>query len=92
MGLRRAARYGEELLALIGGEEVAVGGEAATTVENADDNTNQNGYRTHLEAAERLLRDGRGADAVPELGRALELGGEEARREVDELLGRISVT
>ena len=26
-----------------------------------------NGFRTHLEAAERLLREGRGADAVPEL-------------------------
>ena len=47
----------------------------------------QNGYREHLETAGRLLQSGRGADAVPALARALELGGEEARREVDELLG-----
>ena len=41
--------------------------------------TDENGFRTHLAAAQRLLRDGRGADAVPELDRALQLGGEEAR-------------
>ena len=83
VGLRRAARYGDELLALIGGEDVTVGDEGAE--ESTDE---ENGYRTHLQTAERLLKDGRGADAVPELGRALELGGEEARREVDELLGK----
>jgi ATP-dependent DNA helicase RecQ len=76
VGLRRAARYGDEILALIRGEE------APDTAPPAE-----NGFREHLEAADRLLRSGRGADAVPELARALELGGEEARREVDELLG-----
>jgi ATP-dependent DNA helicase RecQ len=73
VGLRRAARYGEEILALVRGEE------PASIVPNGD-------YRVHLEAAERLLRDRRGADAVPELARALELGGEGARRAVDRLL------
>jgi ATP-dependent DNA helicase RecQ len=87
IGLRRAARYGDELLTLIHGEEVADGGGIAS----AEENTEENGFRTHLEAAERLLRDGRGADAVPELGRAIELGGEEARREVDELLSKTVV-
>ena len=43
-------------------------------------------YRSHLRAADHLLRSGRGADAVPELVRALEMGGEEARSAVDELL------
>jgi len=75
VGLRRAARYGDELLALIRGEEAP---EPVPAVDN--------GFREHLEAADRLLRSGRGADAVPALSRALELGGEEARREVDELL------
>jgi ATP-dependent DNA helicase RecQ len=84
VGLRRAARYGDELLALIHGEEVTVEHDGAKSAE-------ENGFRTHLEAAERLLRDGRGADAVPELGRAIELGGEEARREVDELLSKTVV-
>jgi ATP-dependent DNA helicase RecQ len=76
VGLRRAARYGDEILALIRGEESPDIAPPA-----------QNGYREHLEAAGRLLRSGRGADAVPALSRALELGGEEARREVDQLLG-----
>ena len=76
VGLRRAARYGEEILALIHGEG------APDTAP-----TGENGYRQHIEAAGTLLRSGRGADAVPALARALELGGEEARREVDELLG-----
>ena len=84
VGLRRAARYGDELLALIHGEEVTDRSDAGGAEEN--------GFRTHLEAAERLLEIGRGADAVPELGRALELGGEEARREVDELLSRTKLT
>jgi ATP-dependent DNA helicase RecQ len=87
IGLRRAARYGDELLALIHGEEVAVSGDIASAEETAE----VNGFRTHLESAERLLRDGRGADAVPELGRAIELGGEEARREVDQLLSKTTV-
>lgn len=43
-------------------------------------------YRRHLEVAERLLRTGSGAAAVPELARALEIGGEEARQAVDALL------
>jgi ATP-dependent DNA helicase RecQ len=77
VGLRRAARYGDEILALIRGEEVPDSSMPAV----------ENGYREHLEAAGRLLRSGRGADAVPALARALELGGEEARREVNELLG-----
>jgi ATP-dependent DNA helicase RecQ len=74
IGLRRAARYGEELLTLVRGEEAAER-EPATS-----------GYRPHLEAADRLLRSGRGAEAVPELARALELGGDEAREAVNELL------
>ncbi len=45
-----------------------------------------NGYWPHLEAATGLIRAGRGADAVPELARALELGGDEARVEIDKLL------
>ncbi|HEX6708802.1 MAG TPA: ATP-dependent DNA helicase RecQ [Rubrobacter sp.] len=80
VGLRRAARYGDELLALVRGEEtqdIVPDGEV-------------NGFRAHLEAADRLLRSGRGADAVPELTRALDLGGDEARREVDELLASIT--
>jgi ATP-dependent DNA helicase RecQ len=79
VGLRRAARYGDEILALIHGEESP---ESVPAVEN--------GFREHLEEAGRLLRYGRGADAVPALARALELGGEEARREVDELLGSMT--
>jgi ATP-dependent DNA helicase RecQ len=81
VGLRRAARYGEELLALVRGEE------APDPVPAGD--VQENGFRAHLEVADQLLRSGRGADAVPELTRALELGGEEARREVDELLASI---
>jgi ATP-dependent DNA helicase RecQ len=80
VGLRRAARYGNEILALIRGEEVPDSSVPAA----------ENGFREHLEAAGRLLRSGRGADAVPALARALELGGEEARREVDELLGSMT--
>jgi len=80
VGLRRAARYGEELLALLNGEER----EAAPPPEPPE----ANGYRSHLEAAAALIRTGRGADAVPELARALELGGEEAREEINELLGK----
>jgi ATP-dependent DNA helicase RecQ len=74
VGLRRAARYGEELLALVRGQEVS-----------APDPTRPD-YRSHLEAAGNLLRSGRGADAVPELARALETGGDEARAAVDKLL------
>ena len=88
IGLRRAARYGDELLALIHGEEVGVGAEETADVEETPE---VNGFRRHLESAERLLREGRGADAVPELGRAIELGGEEARREVDQLLSKTRV-
>jgi ribonuclease D len=78
VGLRRAARYGEELLALVNGEVR----EAAPPTERQ----RANGYRSHLEAAEGLIRAGRGADAVPELARALQLGGDEARHDIDELL------
>jgi len=76
VGLRRAARYGEEILALIHGENAPAKAPAT-----------ENGYREQLDAARRLLRTGRGADAVPALARALELGGEDARREIDNLLG-----
>jgi ATP-dependent DNA helicase RecQ len=75
VGLRRAARYGEELLALVRGEEPAP--------QRGPDGS---GYRSHLENAGRLISSGRGADAVPELVRALELGGDDARRAVDDLL------
>jgi ATP-dependent DNA helicase RecQ len=80
VGLRRAARYGDELLALVRGEEVPDGGARENGIEE------NGGYRPHVESAGRLLRSGRGADAVRELARALDLGGEEARREVDALL------
>jgi ATP-dependent DNA helicase RecQ len=76
IGLRRAARYGEELLALVQGNEAPAPAQHSTMVD----------YRTHLQAADRLLRSGRGAEAVPELACALELGGEEAREAVNELL------
>jgi ATP-dependent DNA helicase RecQ len=86
IGLRRAARYGEELLALVNGEKREEDApDLAPTQENGT-----RGYRSYVEAANRLLRSGRGADAVPELARALELGGEEARREVDAMLGKIT--
>jgi len=75
VGLRRAARYGEELLALVRGEEPA-----------PKRGSDGSGYRSHLETAGRLIRSGRGADAVPELVRALEVGGDEARSAVDDLL------
>jgi ribonuclease D len=77
IGLRRAARYGEEILALVRGEEPASSQETDSTPPD---------YRPHLEAAKRLLRSGRGADAVPELARALEVGGEEVKKAVDDLL------
>jgi ATP-dependent DNA helicase RecQ len=77
IGLRRAARYGDELLALVRGEEAAA----------HEQDPAPSGYRPHLEAADRLLRSGRGADAVPELAQALELGGDEARDAVNKLLG-----
>ena len=83
IGLRRAARYGEEILALVRGEEPASGSgdiPAKTPSSPAPD------YWSHLQAAENLLRSGRGAEAVRELARALETGGEDARRAVDELL------
>jgi ATP-dependent DNA helicase RecQ len=80
VGLRRAARYGEELLALVRGEEAAA----------PERNVARPEYLSHLEAADHLLRSGRGADAVPELARALKMGGDEARRAVNELLKLIS--
>ena len=80
IGLRRAARYGEELLALVRGEVAAA----------PEQDPAPSGYHLHLEAADRLLRSGRGADAVPELARALELGGDEARDAVNRLLGLTS--
>jgi ATP-dependent DNA helicase RecQ len=77
IGLRRAARYGDEILALVRGEEPTPQGNSRSSAPD---------YRQHLEAAERLLRSGSGAAAVPELARALEIGGEEAKRAVDALL------
>jgi ATP-dependent DNA helicase RecQ len=74
VGLRRAARYGEELLALVRGQEPPA----------------RPDYHSHLEAADRLLRSGRGADAVPELARALQIGGDEARSAVNELLLKLT--
>jgi ribonuclease D len=82
IGLRRAARYGEEILALVNGEAPV-----AATVDATTDPNNGGGYKAYLERAEALLRAGRGADAVPELSRALATGGEEAREAVDRLLG-----
>ena len=82
IGLRRAARYGGELLALVNGEDPPVGPPETPAVP-----TTPNGYLPHLEAAADLLRTGDGADAVPELARALELGGAEARKAVNDLLG-----
>ena len=87
VGLRRAARYGEELLALVNGEEAPAGTAGVGEEEDGGEENGSGGHRPHVEAAGRLLRSGRGADAVHELARALELGGEEARREVDALLG-----
>ncbi|MEJ7870670.1 MAG: ATP-dependent DNA helicase RecQ [Rubrobacteraceae bacterium] len=85
IGLRRAARYGEDLLALVRGEAPASTDETDNLTTNTADGSGI-GYRHHLEAAEHHLRIGSGAAAVPELARALELGGEEARRAVDDLL------
>ncbi len=81
VGLRRAARYGDELLALVRGEELELQEESQSPALD---------YRRHLEVAERFLRSGNGAAAVPELARALEIGGEEAKRAVDILLARSS--
>ncbi len=86
VGLRRAARYGEEILALVRGE--------APEPDSAYDSSErpveeEPVYRAHLGTAARLLGAGRGAEAVPELARALELGGAEAEREVNELLAGV---
>jgi hypothetical protein len=51
-----------------------------------DQNGDTAGYRPHLEAADRLIRSGQGAEAVSELARALELGGDAAKEAVNELL------
>ena len=83
IGLRRAARYGDEILALVRDEE------PDASPENIPHNTlkaSAPGYRTHLQTAEDLLRSGRGAEAVTELARALEAGGNEAHQAVDDLL------
>jgi superfamily II DNA helicase RecQ len=87
IGLRRAARYGDDILALIRGDEPAV-----SAIEKPDNTSNGPApdYRKHIQEAENLLRSGRGAEAVPELARALETGGEEARQAVDNLLNPTS--
>ncbi|MCA1737645.1 MAG: HRDC domain-containing protein [Actinobacteria bacterium] len=77
IGLRRAARYGEEILALVRAEEPSPQNEPGSLAPD---------YRRHLEAAESLLKAGSGAAAIPELARALEIGGEEAKKAVDALL------
>ncbi len=83
IGLRRAARYGDEILALVRGEEAASG-----PLESLDETPSSPApdYLTHVQAAETLIRSGRGAEAVTELARALETGSEEARRAVNDLL------
>ena len=87
IGLRRAARYGDELLALVRGEEPTHGGETQEgEPQEGEPQDPAPDYQRHLEVAERLLRSGSGADAVPELARALEVGGAEARIAVDVLL------
>ncbi|MGB3683844.1 MAG: ATP-dependent DNA helicase RecQ [Rubrobacteraceae bacterium] len=86
IGLRRAGRYGEEILTLVRGEEVSG---SHTEPGGHPENGASPGYRTHLDTADRLLSERRGAEAVPELARALELGGEEARRAVNKLLNRV---
>lgn len=73
IGLRRAARYGEEILEIVHGE-------------SPRQNGGEPEFQTHLEAAERYLRRGRGSLAVPELVRAIEAGGNEAEVAVDRLL------
>ncbi|MGI8859099.1 MAG: RecQ family ATP-dependent DNA helicase [Rubrobacteraceae bacterium] len=83
IGLRRAARYGDEILALVRGEEAASG-----PLESLDETPSSPApdYLTYVQAAETLIRSGRGAEAVTELARALETGSEEARRAVNDLL------
>ncbi len=87
IGLRRAARYGDELLALVRGEDPELRREEYQGEPQGEPRESPSpDYRPHLDAAERLLRSGSGAAAVPELARALEIGGEEAKKAVDELL------
>jgi len=109
IGLRRAARYGEDLLALVRGEEASPSEVSPSDPPSSDPPSSEppsseppsseaahseevpsgdgsGDFRAHIEAAEKLLGSGRGADAVPELARAIELGGGEAKRMVDELL------
>ncbi|WP_053057901.1 RecQ family ATP-dependent DNA helicase [Rubrobacter aplysinae] len=90
VGLRRAARYGEEILALVRGEEPEEPKEAGADAGGGGDphstGNEVRGYEVHLKRAGSLLSEGLGSEAVPELARALESGGEEARREVDALL------
>lgn len=87
VGLRRAARYGDAVVALVENREppaadvIGTNGANGNTPGEAAANPEQ-----HLEAARRHLEAGRGSEAVLELARALELGGAEVRRAVDELL------
>ncbi len=89
IGLRRAARYGDDILALVRGEDPKPAEDAGPDA-SQEDRPEASGYREHLARAERLLSDGRGAAAVPELMRALETGGDEVRGYVDALLSRSS--
>ena len=101
VGLRRAARYGEEILALVHGDapdeaehraregsahEADSSGQDTMPEARSEAGGGAGDYMAHLENAESLLAAGRGADAVPELARALESGDEEARHRVDALL------
>lgn len=84
IGLRRAARYGDQLLAIVRGEEPEAVGDSVDT--SGTDGSEGAPYLEYLERARRLIHSGEGAAAVSELARALEVGGEDARRAVDALL------
>jgi ATP-dependent DNA helicase RecQ len=89
IGLRRAARYGDEILTLVRGEEPVSQGDPHSSASGSPPGSAPGSapdYRQHLETAERLLRSGHGAAAVIELARAMEIGDEEAKRAVDNLL------
>ena len=91
IGLRRAARYGEEILALVRGEEPAAPPDGTLDKPPGEPpNGSPPDYQTHLQTAENLLRSGRGSEAVPELALALKAGGEEARLAVNDLLNQTS--
>ncbi|MGI8648891.1 MAG: RecQ family ATP-dependent DNA helicase [Rubrobacter sp.] len=77
VGLRRAARYGDEILALVSDYEA--GGTGANLPATPD-------YEKHLTSARKLVEAGRGSQAVAELARAIEVGGGAAKEYIDEML------